>query len=668
MSRAQRSTSIDSAVAVRPLERTPELEREPAAARRRPRSPRARAEVHDRGVVVDQPLGQAERAQRSRRALPAPAARRARGEEADGDVARAPLQCAVGRAAAASRRRTGRPPARPARGGPRSARARRGSPRARRPPGDAPRPARVRRRCRTRRRARPGCVNSSGMSGRSDVRACERRRGIGGELALEPGERGGVVHLRAPAEHGHRARERRRLGRDARQPERHGAGDRRGPDGEDTRRWAAIGSHAFAPERVEQRLEEERVAAGRLASRRRRTPASALGAEHLARRASPSTRAPSARGRTTAAAGSARISATSCSFRLWPGGRVATRTSSGRPSSRRCRWESQRSDGPSAQCRSSIASSSRARGARGSPRASRGRAASRTRRRSDRRRRPCSSPVSKSVAARAAGAARAARSRIVGVADASTGSKSWRTTPKANSCSSSPPRAVSTVRPARAAAARASARRRVLPMPARALDRDRAGRRRRAAASTWACTAASSDSALEQRRALRGLRRRAAGDGRRGAGTGPRGRPRQPGRPARAGRSPAGVPRRGSGGARRQEARARRAPRSSVRAGSARRARCRRSGMPGARRSRRSRRRRRSASPVWRPIRTRTVPPSGQVVPGDRPLGRDGCGERRPRSREGDEERVAPGGRSRRLRWPRRRSRRSSLCCESTAA
>ena len=64
---------------------------------------------------------------------------------------------------------------------------------------------------------------------------------------------------------------------------------------------------------------------------------------------------PSAVGRTIAAAGSARISVTRASFVLCSGGRVATATSSGRPSSRRWRCASQRSDEPSAQWRSSIA-------------------------------------------------------------------------------------------------------------------------------------------------------------------------------------------------------------------------------------------------------------------------------------------------------------------------
>jgi hypothetical protein len=70
----------------------------------------------------------------------------------------------------------------------------------------------------------------------------------------------------------------------------------------------------------------------------------------------------------------------------------------------------------------------------------------------------------KGSASPAASAVSSARSSAE--ARASSGSNSWRTTPKANSCSSSPARAASTSRPAVRAAARATPTRRVLPMPA----------------------------------------------------------------------------------------------------------------------------------------------------------------------------------------------------------
>ena len=83
--------------------------------------------------------------------------------------------------------------------------------------------------------------------------------------------------------------------------------------------------------------------------------------------------------------------------------------------------------------------------------------------------------------------------RRSGAADASSGSNSCRTIPYANSPSNSPPRAASTPIPAEPAIARASASRRVLPMPGTSLDDGEAAHHRSAprrpapsSAATWA--------------------------------------------------------------------------------------------------------------------------------------------------------------------------------------
>ncbi len=222
--------------------------------------------MHDRSVVVDQPFGEAEKTKelaeigRRRRLFECTA------QEADGDVARAPPQRAVGRApqrpddegvarrldllevdgdllglGAGRREHLGRPAV-----GLGTLR-----------PGDVV--------------VDDGAHHRMGELERQvrpqHVRARERCGGVRRGVHAESGEGGGVLELRAPTEDGHRPRERRRLGRDARQSQRHRAGHRLRPDREDPRRLRRGRLHALAAERVEQRLEEERIAAGRLLAR-----------------------------------------------------------------------------------------------------------------------------------------------------------------------------------------------------------------------------------------------------------------------------------------------------------------------------------------------------------------------------------------------------------------
>ena len=105
-------------------------------------------------------------------------------------------------------------------------------------------------------------------------------------------------------------------------------------------------------------------------------------------------------------------------------------------------------------------------------------------------------PVSTSAASAAAPASQ--RSRSPASASSSGRSKSWRTTPNGNPCSSSVARAPSTRRPSSDARARASSSRRDFPIPA-APSMTRAPPARRPAARSAARTRSSSSLALEQR-------------------------------------------------------------------------------------------------------------------------------------------------------------------------
>ena len=96
-----------------------------------------------------------------------------------------------------------------------------------------------------------------------EVGAGERRRRVACEVTLETREGCCMPELCAAAEHRDRAHEHRRLRRQARQTQRDRPRDRLGPDLRDAHRVLARRVEAFALDRVEQRLDEERIAAGR---------------------------------------------------------------------------------------------------------------------------------------------------------------------------------------------------------------------------------------------------------------------------------------------------------------------------------------------------------------------------------------------------------------------
>ena len=101
-----------------------------------------------------------------------------------------------------------------------------------------------------------------------DVSPCERLGGVRRVVEILAGERRGVLELGVPAEDGDSPREIRRLRRDARQAEHHRTADRlraygRHPCGVPVERLDAFGAQG-----LEQRLEEERVPSGRGVARR----------------------------------------------------------------------------------------------------------------------------------------------------------------------------------------------------------------------------------------------------------------------------------------------------------------------------------------------------------------------------------------------------------------
>ena len=95
----------------------------------------------------------------------------------------------------------------------------------------------------------------------------ERRGRVRSELAVDTGERCRVGEPHVVAEHGDRLRERGRLDRQARQPKADRARDGFGADLVHALRVLRLRGDALARERVEERSEEQRVAAGRLVAR-----------------------------------------------------------------------------------------------------------------------------------------------------------------------------------------------------------------------------------------------------------------------------------------------------------------------------------------------------------------------------------------------------------------
>ena len=96
-----------------------------------------------------------------------------------------------------------------------------------------------------------------------EVGASQGGRGERGEVpVVELGEDGRVAELGAVAEHRRGHREPPRLGRQSREPQRHRARDRLGPDLAHLRGVLGRRREALAVHRVENRAQEERVAAG----------------------------------------------------------------------------------------------------------------------------------------------------------------------------------------------------------------------------------------------------------------------------------------------------------------------------------------------------------------------------------------------------------------------
>ena len=168
-----------------------------------------------------------------------------------------------------------------------------------------------------------------------DRRLGESRCRVCGDVTVEVRERRYDAELRILAEHCRCPRQRSGFARQARQPQLDGPRDGGRPDLHHRPRLVGPRGHLLARERVEQRAQQQRVAARRLEARPRERLVG-VGGEHA--RTSASTAAwLSAFGSTSRAAGSATSSESSTFSNPCSGGRSAATTSTGRPSSLRTR-------------------------------------------------------------------------------------------------------------------------------------------------------------------------------------------------------------------------------------------------------------------------------------------------------------------------------------------
>jgi hypothetical protein len=165
--------------------------------------------------------------------------------------------------------------------------------------------------------------------------ADQHRRGPGGRLHVQVGQGRGVLQMGPVPQHGGGPHQGGRRGGQAGQPERDRPGHRLRARLEHTSGVGGGRDELFPREGVEQRLQVQRVAPGRRVARVGKGRVG-FGGERLAGQRR-HRRRPQRAGPCPTAAGSASTSVSSDDWRPCSGGRAATATSSGSPSSRRAR-------------------------------------------------------------------------------------------------------------------------------------------------------------------------------------------------------------------------------------------------------------------------------------------------------------------------------------------